>query len=230
MVDKPTERAAVGQDEPDLPHYMPAWIPKWTYVLAFIFAVFVLVTHTFKSSWVQVDTTTLGLLAILLLVPLAPYITRLKAGGVEAEIGPRDAKRVQAAGSELPPASATAEKAREADPGAPTLQELIERDPPLGLAKLRIDLERVVRDLYLRAIDKPMRRGLTLGPMIRELQQAEVLPPEVVSALVEVNRIGNRAVHGEFVPTDVAEVVADVGFRLLGVLQDLNDNYSRPDA
>jgi hypothetical protein len=202
---------------------MPAWVPKATYIVVLMLTVLVLVAHSLKLEAIQVDTTTLGLLALLLLVPLAPYITRLKAGGVEAEIGERDAQRLQAAASELPSTS-SGDGADAEDDAAPTLAELIRRDPPLGLAKLRIDLEREIRQLYLTEVENPMRRGFSLGPMIRELVKHRVLPPEISYPLIEVNELCNRAVHGEYVPRDVAEEIADVGERLLHELRSMNSD------
>jgi hypothetical protein len=206
---------------PEKPLRMPGWVAVSAYVSVLLATLFLLVAHTFNIGDITVDTTTLGLLAVLLLLPLAPRIRRVSAGGVEAEIGPREAQRLQAAAAELPPAPAPTV---EQPSSAPTVQELIQRDPPLGLAKLRIDLEREVRDLYTRELRDTPRRPLSLGPMTRELSARGVLPPEVVAPLMDVYGLASRAVHGEYVPRDVAEEIADVGLRLLSALRDLNDS------
>jgi hypothetical protein len=204
---------------------MPAWIPRTAYVLVFVTTVAVLIAHTLKVDAVQVDTTTLGLLALLLLVPLAPYIKRLSAGGVEAEIGEREAQQLQAAAADLPPQP---EPQAEVSMEAPTVQELINRDPPLGLAKLRIDLERELRALYLRHVGDGRRRvGLSLGLMTRELVDRRVVPLEIANPLNEVTQLANRAVHGEYVPRDVAEEIADVGLRVLNALRLMNEESKR---
>lgn len=65
-------------------------------------AVFLLVAHTLMWHHIAVDTTSLGLLALLLVVPLAPYITSLKAGGVEVGIRRRYARRLREVAAELP--------------------------------------------------------------------------------------------------------------------------------
>jgi hypothetical protein len=203
---------------------MPAWLPRTTYVLVFLATIAALAAHTFKLDDVRVDTTTLGLLALLLLLPLAPHIKRLSAGGVEAEIGPQDAQQLQAAAADLP---APAEPEAETPTEAPTVQELIARDPPLGLAKLRIDLEREVRALYVRQLgDDRLRAGLSLGLMTRELASRGALPPEIAAPLMDVTQLANRAVHGEYVPGDVAEDIADVGVRVLSALRLMNEQSS----
>jgi hypothetical protein len=199
---------------------VPAWLPRAAYVSVALAAAFLLAAHSFKWDAVTVDTTSLGLLALLLLVPLAPYVTRLKAGGVEAEIGPREAQLLQAAAADLPPVP------KEDDVyvlDAPSLEELIQRDPPLGLARLRMDLEREVRRLYEKHVPHGARRGLALGMMTRELGHQNVLPPEIAAPLAEVASLANRAVHGEYVQREAAEEIADVGLRVLNALRLMNE-------
>src|SRR3954471_8818275 len=75
---------------------------KFLYVVVVVLAIALLVAHSFKWDKVAVDTTSLGLLALILLIPLAPRIRRLSAGGFEAEIGPKDAQQLQASASDLP--------------------------------------------------------------------------------------------------------------------------------
>jgi hypothetical protein len=190
------------------------------WVLVGVVAMGLLLAHTFGWDGVRVDTTSLGLLAVLVLLPLAPRIRKLSAAGVEAEIGPRDATQLQASASQLP----AAEPASPAyPPTAPTILELVERDPPLGLARLRMDLEQEVRRLYDSKIgDETGRRPLSLGMMTRRLTQNEILPPEVAAPLDDVLPLANRAVHGEFVPTDVAEEIARIGIRVLEALRSLD--------
>jgi hypothetical protein len=175
---------------------------------------------------VQVDTTTLGLLAVLLLVPLAPFITHLSAAGVEARIGPQEAQELQESAADLPAAPETED---EPPADAPSVQELIDRDPPLGLAKLRIDLEREIRAIYEQKILGGPGRGRSLGLMTRDLVDADALPPEIAGPLMDVNGLANRAVHGEYVPRDVAEEIADVGLRVLSALRSLRE-LSKPDS
>jgi hypothetical protein len=198
---------------------MPPWLTKGIYLLVPVAAVALLALHTAKVGGIAVDTTTLGLLTLLLLSPLAPYVRRLSAGGLEAEIGPQDAQQLQAAAAELPvpPEDRSAIEAT-----APTIAELIARDPPLGLAKLRIELEAAIRSLYQRRAPS-IRRAPGLRAMVRELSQHQVLPPEIAAPLDDVIALANRAVHGEYVPPDVAAEIADVGMRLLAALRDLED-------
>lgn len=224
MVDDPTWGSGTPQSVSSESR-IPAWVPRATYIAVPLATILILIAHTFQIDGLTIDTTTIGLLALMLLVPLAPHITRLKAAGVEAEIGPREAQRLQASAADLPPASKVIEMSTE----APSVQELIRRDPPLGLAKLRIDLEREIKKLHSR-YEPASRRPQALGSMTRDLQARDVLPPEIAGPLAEVNALANRAVHGEYVPRDVAEDIADVGLRVLSVLQSMTDEMAQPEA
>lgn len=195
------------------------------YFLVALSAFALLVLHTVScTDCARVDTTSIGLLAILLLVPVAPFITKLRAGELEAEIGYRDAKKLQASAAELP--AVPVEKI--AEQGALTVEELVSRDPALGLAKLRMDLEQEVRRIYSSRIDQPMRRGLSLGPMVRELETAGQLPRDISAPLLDVSALANRAIHGEFVPREVAEEIATVGLRVLEALRLLEGPGQQP--
>jgi len=180
-----------------------------------------LIAHTFfESECPKVDTTSLGLLGLLLVVPLAPYITKLRAGELEAQIGLADAQRLRLQAGDLPiePEISKSQK----PPDAFDVIELTERDPPIGLAKLRMDLEREIRRLYEQRVPAPATRGRSLGMMTRELMQNDALPQEIAAPLQDILGLANRAVHGEYVQREAAEEIAEVGVRVLKALEQLD--------
>lgn len=189
----------------------------FSYAFVSIGAALLLVLHTIGIDGLEIDTTSLGLLALLLLVPLAPNIRRLSAAGVEAEIGQAEARQLQAAASELP----LSDQETTRTPVDPAIEELIERDPPLGLAKLRIELETELRRLSEQHAPETKPRNLSLGAMSAELQKRDLLPREIAEPLSKVSTLTNRAVHGEHVPPDVAREIGQVGTRVLLALQGL---------
>src|ERR671911_220092 len=90
-------------DSPLLPPGVPDWLPPVLYVFVAAATAVLLIAHTFfESECPRVDTTTLGLLGLLLIVPLAPYVTKLRAGELEAQIGLVDAQRLRSQAGELP--------------------------------------------------------------------------------------------------------------------------------
>jgi hypothetical protein len=204
---------------------LPAWLPRTTYIVVAISTLVLLVLHTAKWDAVDVNTTSLGLLALLLIVPLAPYVTKLKAAGLEAEIGPRDARKLQKQAANLPSASSTSSTYPS---DAPTIVELIDRDPALGLARLRMDLEQELRRLWesaeiprhgQRATEIRGRQYVPPTGMARDLMRADILGRDVAEPLSSVLDLANRAIHGEYVPSEVASDIAGVGIRVLEALR-----------
>jgi xanthosine utilization system XapX-like protein len=194
------------------------------YLFVALVTVGLLIAHTFlESESPRVDTTTLGLLGLLLIVPLAPYITKLRAGELEAQIGLVDAQRLRLQAGELPTGAPQEDHAATQPSDELGVIELTERDPPLGLAKLRMDLERETRRIYQQRLPHPARRGLGLGMMVRELINADVLPREIAAPLQDVLGLANRAVHGEYVQREAAEEIAEIGVRVLEALEGLGD-------
>jgi hypothetical protein len=102
-----------------------------------------------------------------------------------------------------------------------TASDLLAVDSTLALAKLRIDLERQLRQLaMLTGID------LSSGPkgithLILQLEQREALPPTVGQAIREVSRVANNAVHGRDVSQKAAVSVVALGTDIMRVLSDL---------
>jgi len=135
---------------------------------------------------------------------------------MEAEIGPAEARQLQVATAELPP------QTQDSATNSPTLQELIDRDPPLGLAQLRIEIEKELRRIYSVHFPDEAHHRLSLGVMANQLRQKDVLPAEIAGPLGEVLVLANRAIHGEYVPADVACDIADSGSRILGALEQLD--------
>jgi len=217
--------AGKGNEEPvrlasNRPPAVPRWLPPLTYIFVAVAAGALLVAHTFSGEErPTIDTTSLGLLALLLIVPLAPYITKLRAAGVEAEIGREELRELRLLAADLPSAPdavARAESTEDLD-----ISELTKRDPQLGLAKLRMDIESEVRRIYGQRVPNPARKGLSLGPMTRELIQHDALPPEIAAPLQDVSALANRAIHGEYVAQESAEEIALIGVRVLEALRGL---------
>jgi hypothetical protein len=200
------------------PIRIPRWIAPCAYIFVPVAAATLLILHTLKVGGIQIDTVSLGLLVLILLVPLAPRIRRLNAAGIEAEIGPTDARQLQASASALPIPPETTSRQSVA---TSSIEGLTKRDPPLGLAQLRIELERELQRIYVSHLPDADPSKISLGAMAYELRNREILPDEVAGPLADVAALANRAVHGEYVPATVASDIAEIGFRVLAALQQL---------
>lgn len=155
---------------------------------------FLLVSHILKWDAIQVDSTTLALVGLLLLIPLADLIRKIKLGEFEAEIGRDEVAKAQAkAATELPPSTE-----RQLDVSEKEVRELLRSDPRLAMAKIRIELEEALKRLYIATTQsEPDLRRTSLGRLVDALVQRQVLREPVASSVRDVIALANRAVHGE---------------------------------
>lgn len=209
----------MSQEQEEATRRVTPRLLRVTQVLVMLATAFLLGAHVIKWDAVQVDAVTLALLGLLLVIPLAEVIRKIKLGEFEAEIGRDEVARIQAkAALELPPApEATMGLSEE------RVRELLRDDPRLALAKVRIELEEALRRLYsATAESEPDWRRLSLGRLVDGLVRKEVLTGSVASALRDVITLANRAVHGENVEPGAAEQLALLGVRLVRELQQLS--------
>lgn len=180
-----------------------------------VVALALLVFHTFGWGDLHVDTTSILLLALIVLAPLSELIKKIKIGAFEAEIGSKEIEKI---GEDL-----TISEAVNAD--KPTLihsdiPRLVESDTPLGMAKLRIELEKLIKVIYFR-VERP-EFGIDKVPVTRllsDLAEKRVIPIALVSSVRDVLSLANRAIHGESIRQDDAEHLAGLGVKILAELR-----------
>jgi hypothetical protein len=102
----------------------------------------------------------------------------------------------------------------------PTQTELAREYPLMAMVKLRIDIERMLRELTQQH-DAP--GGLpAMRSILEGLAQVRGLPQSAV-AFGETLRILNAATHGVDVSADAARAALDAGTRLLDELKRLGE-------
>ena len=98
-------------------------------------------------------------------------------------------------------------------------QRIVETDPNLALAGLRIEIEkRLVTLAEKRGIEF---RGRGIGQLLRLLTQRQALNPAESSVLADLTGLLNSAVHGASVDQRATEWAMDVGPRVLKALDEL---------
>lgn len=143
------------------------WLPRAVPWVVVVLALALLVAHSLKWDRVQVDGVTLGLLGALLVTSSWDRIRKLKLGEFEAEIAPEEVARVRAEVTAQVGAAETPADENESRDLVATLR----RDPTLGLAAIRIELERFLRSLH-RVNLGPSRRSFGAGTLTNELAKA----------------------------------------------------------
>lgn len=182
-----------------------------------------LVCHSLQIDVITVDSTTLVLLAIILLSPFAAAIKRVKIGEFEAEIDSQEVKRItDNVANKLPDLEAAASQSDYDHPAVAAILELAKTDKVVALAKLRIELESTLRRLQIRSggvLQSP--RTTPLNHIIRDLTARDIIPRDLASSIPDVLTLCNRAIHGEAIRDNDADAVIEVGGELLQGMERL---------
>lgn len=182
----------------------------------FALAAILLAAHTFGLGTVSVDSTSILLLVLMLVSPFVSTIRKVKWGDFEAEIDPKEVKRLrETAEAGLAQATAPPESVPEIRRTVAAILELGQEDKVLALAKLRIELEKILRRLGRALGIETTNRPNLLATIIHRLGAQEAIPQEMAGSLREVVAICNRAVHGESISDESATSILGVGADLL---------------
>ena len=158
----------------------------------------------------NMDATSLFLFAFAVVPWLGKVFKRLELpGGLKFEYQDFVKAVAEAKDSGLLPHTVSPNaKALSTEPD-PVYAQVLESDPNLALAGLRIDIEQRLRSLALAAgIDSP---SLGLNSLLRDLTRREVLTSRQVRALEDILRSLNGAVHGEQITIADAQSVMKIG-------------------
>lgn len=207
-------------------------------------AILLLILHVLWPG-LGIDITTIALLFIAalpfsgaLLKTLASYgVKKLELpGGIKIELAEVKAAADKVirgwASAKLPAlkASGTAtvsepessqDKIPIEDPIA-SIREVANTDPNLSLVAFRIEIEKRLREIAENCQIRSHRTSL--GKLIRELQNRQVLPPEVSAGLLDLVALGNRAAHGAEVDPNAADWVLDFGASIILELDNILKN------
>lgn len=188
-----------------------------------------LLCHSLQIATITVDTTSIVLLALILLSPFAAAIKRIKIGDFEAEIDPQEVRRVtEDVASKVADVERTGTALPEHTPPAiSAIRQLAATDIVVALAKLRIELETGLRRLRSRAA----ARGKTISPraplhhIIRDLTAEDILPRDLGLPIRDVLALCNRAIHGETIREQDAQAVIQAGAELLQAFDRINREF-----
>ena len=181
-------------------------------------ALSMLIAHTLSFQPIKIDNTSIILLLVILLSPFISAITKIKIGDFEAEIDPKEVKRIreEVSAQIKEPERDAPKQILEVENTTKSIRTLADTDPILALAKLRIELEKALNKLYrITHKDNRDKRFKTAGQLVHILSNTEILPAEIARSTREVISICNRAIHGEDIQQGDAESVVEAGSSLL---------------
>jgi len=181
--------------------------------------IILIAAHAFFPE-ITIDNITLALVIIIIFAWLIPHVQTIKLlGGTELTLRNMATKLEEdSARSEL------IQPQRVLVEAPPSKEEssrwnLLQSDPNLALASLRIDIEKVLRQIAeakkLSLESAPLRR------ILNTLHNKLIIPDKEYSILTDVINVCNRAVHAETVELQTASRILDVGEAVLIFLNSL---------
>lgn len=172
-------------------------------------AVIVLVCRLIWPN-LSIDAVSLGLLVIGLVPWLAPLIKSVELpGGLKVSL-----QDVKEAGASV--IGSSREKVRSAPPTR-RLSLFPEIDPNIALLKLRVELERRLREA---ALAKGLDANTPLLRLVQELQDRAILSPSVAAGVMNFINVANTAAHGAQVDLNVLSWANLNGPQVLDALED----------
>lgn len=180
------------------------------HIIISVIAILLIVVHL---TWpnMRVDAITLTLLALAILPWLGALFKSVEfPGGLKVEYKELEKKKEEAEKAGL--LSAPSPKKEE-----PAYLSIVENDPNLALAGLRIEIERRLQALA-RAHGIESRGGM--GFLLRHLEKNNVLSSNEKSVLADLTGLLNNAVHGAEVDQRAVQWAIDTGQQLLAALDE----------
>ena len=201
---------------------MDTFFKKYLPKIVFFGILGLLLLHIFKlDSFITIDNTSILLVVLLLLAPFASSLRKIKWGDLEAEIEPSEVKEVQEEIKQLPKPEKEESHYGEVNYVSNEINSILESDHILALAKLRMELERLLnRILILNKKEYPKRAGIDHIIMI--LEKENLISRFYINPIREVVRLCNRAIHGEEVRKKDAFTIVEMG---LDLFEDLYSEY-----
>jgi len=193
--------------------------------VSFIIAFILLVIHSFNVKSINVDSTSILLLIIMLISPFILAIKKIKYGDFEAEIDSHEVQKIKDNVEKNIDSRRDNEVRPEIYMATDAIRVLAESDPAIALAKVRIELEKVLTRLARMTLIGTEK--LQLGSIVQKLSNHEIITAQTGKSLGEVISICNRAIHGEYISEDDAKTIVELGIELLENLYwDIQDQIT----
>lgn len=203
-------------------------LEKYGPIIVFFIALILLVIHLFGfyPTNVTIDTTTILLLILLLIAPFASKLRKIKLGPFEAEIKTKEVEKIKKEVEKLPKVEQTDREKiyLKVEWIANDVINVLEYDHISALAKLRIELEKILKKIVYFTVKKEFR-VTGVGTYLRMLQNKDVLESSLATSLGDVIKVCNRAIHGEEIKKQDAETIVELGLRLLDELYIIYDAF-----
>jgi hypothetical protein len=196
-------------------------------VFIWILAFGLLILHSFFN--IVVDAYSIGLVVILLILPFAPFLEKIRIGDNEFILNQR-INKLETSIQKYSPNLKQRNTKKLSLPNPPYdrstiremtsyLMKLAEDDPVAAIARLRIEIENILRSTY----QTTFRVGLEKVPysnyrMVAELEKKGVIDKELLRISQDAIVVCNQVIHGGQITKMDAIRTISLGMRLISYL------------
>ncbi len=206
-------------------------LPTVYLIFVGLITLFLLIVHTFSLFNVVVDTFSVMLLILLIFIPLIPSFKKIKWGEFEAEISSEEINKIDKAIKKIKPLPKNEVKGyteEEVQELKNYLFSLVEIDPVLALAKLRMELENLIRTVYnaITKLEGKKVKTFNVSLMISELEKNTDIDKDLLHNTKEVMMICNKTIHGGNIKLEDAAHVVALGMKIISYFYGYYSGYS----
>lgn len=189
------------------------FIIKNIWMIVLFISIILLVIHTFNLFSLNVDSTSIVLLILILISPFITSIKKLKYGEFEAEINSEEIQKIKNEVETIIEDKIDSENISLIYKEIESIIELSNSDKIMALAKIRIELEKLLIRFY-SSITLDAKR-LPLSKHVVELVNLGAISKKIGKSLNEVISICNRAIHGEYINENDSDIIITLGIDLI---------------
>lgn len=195
---------------------------KITYfIIIGLISLFLLIAHTFSLFSVLVDSCSILLLIILIFLPFINRLKKLKWGDLEAEITQEINKIEKSMDKVEFPSKVNGKEysLKEAEDIKRYIFSLANNDPVLALAKIRIELEELIKKTYISKVLKGNTPSnfnlLRISSMLSELENRTSIDKTLLHNTKEVIMLCNKGIHGEIITAEQLYNIVRLGIQII---------------
>ena len=186
-----------------------------------IIGIALIIVHGLWSNIFAVDYLTITILLILSIPFFSQFLKRAKVPGAEFEFREEIESTKKVVQESIEKAKSKTKCKSKPLPfetfNLNMVKELLDSDPTLALASLRIEIEKKLR-LAVKSFKLPIERRSVLSEIIEVLRDRDVLSSEQVTALRKIIDMCNKAIHGY----DVSVIEAK---EIIQLTENLNQSF-----
>lgn len=176
-----------------------------------------LILHLLKIDTIRIDNTAILLIVLLFISPLIPFLKKIKWGELEAEISREEIEQTKKKVEKIAKPEDIPTN-RIIDHIAKDIYSTFEADYIMGLVKLRIEIEKLLKKIIgiekVRIGNKPFG----VDHLLDIVRDEKLVDMSYIEPLAKIIRLSDRAVHGENVEQDTALSIVDTALDLLKAL------------